>query len=68
MPTRTANPILQMTIMRLLRNALGPRCAAEIPTQSAMLFIFIAAISEVKLRHRQTVWRLLAVRPGSPQA
>jgi hypothetical protein len=29
-----------------------------------MLFIFIAAMDAVKLRHTQTVWRLLAVRPG----
>src|SRR5262249_50006324 len=44
-----------------------PLCGCD-PAQSAMLFIFIAAIGEFKLRRPQSVWCLLAVRPGSPQA
>jgi len=33
-----------------------------------MLFIFIVAVGEVKLRHPQIVCYLLAVGSGSPQA
>jgi hypothetical protein len=62
MPTRIANPVLEMEIMRLLRNTFSVGSPA--PEIRAMLFIFIAAMSEVKLWHPQRVWCLLAVRPG----
>src|SRR5262249_61189093 len=49
-------------------HASSPKCLlCWDPLRAEIRVIFIAAMDEVKLRHTQTVWCLLAARPESPQ-